>query len=210
MSRDAASTSYAVCRRVTAPSRSSAQWAPAPPYGMPTLPGLTTTRRSTRRRNGMWVCPHTMVRTSSLTAANASCHRSHAGVDQEHLLVVARGAVAEQHPPEAADRQGHRVRQPLQQRDVRRAELGGRPGRDRVVEVQVDATGQRHQLPVGVAAHHHGALAEAEHPVQHLPGLRAGGVVTGEDDQVGSPHLRLRQHRVQRRQHAVHVREHRD
>ncbi len=68
----AAAPSYSVCRSTTS-GPSSAQYAPVPPYGMPTLPGLTNRRQSASRSNGMWVWPSTTVR--SAVPAKASLYR---------------------------------------------------------------------------------------------------------------------------------------
>jgi len=40
------------------------------------------------------------------------------------------------------------------------------------------------QLPVGVAAHQHAAVAQPDKPVQHLDRLRTGSMITGNDDQI--------------------------
>src|SRR6266536_1739410 len=69
----AAWPSYPVCRSTTS-GPSSAQYAPVPPYGMPTLPGLTNRRRSASRSNGIWVWPSTTV--GSALSANAALYRS--------------------------------------------------------------------------------------------------------------------------------------
>ena len=179
---------------------------------MPTLPGLTTTRRSTCKPQERHVRVPAHHRADVLPQVGEGLLPArHVGVDEQDLLVVAGGAVGEQHPPEAADRQRHRVRQPLEQLDVRRREAvwpprstPGRPARGRL-----PGPGRR-AAAVGVAPHHHRPLAEGQHPVEHLHRLRAGRVVAREDDEVGVAHLGLSQDGVERGQHPVDVREHRD
>src|SRR5439155_745041 len=72
-----ASVSWAVRRKATVvPGPISARCAPTEPFGMPTLPGFTTSRRSTSRTNGMCVCPHTTVVTVSSTVDSAARRRA--------------------------------------------------------------------------------------------------------------------------------------
>jgi len=47
------------------------------------------------------------------------------------------------------------------------------------------------QLPVGVAAHQHAAVAQPDKPVQHLDRLRTGSMITGNDDQIRCGDIRF-------------------
>lgn len=86
-------------------------------------------------------------------------------------------------------------------------ELGGSPGVDCVNLADGGglAAGQVDEFAVGVAANQHGPIAQIAQPVQDLHRLRPGGVVAGHDDQVGADHVRLGEHGIQHRQHAVDV-----
>ena len=136
----------------------------------------------------MWVCPQTTVRTSSGSPAERLGPALQAGVDEHHLVVVSRGAMAEGHRAEAPHVEDDRVRQAREQVHVRGRELRGRPGVDRVglfVRREL-AAGERHQVAVGVAAHEHDVVQRGE-PVEDLRGLRPGGVVAADHDPVGRP-----------------------
>ena len=119
-----------VRRTVTAPRRAAPSRRRSP-YGMPTLPALTISRRSNSRTNGMCVWPQTIVATSAGTSAKHLRPLLQPRVDEHHLVVVARRAVAEQHRAEAVDIERDGVRQPGEQFDVRRRQLVGGVTRDR-------------------------------------------------------------------------------
>ena len=89
-------------------------------------------------------------------------------------------------------------------------ELSGRPRRDRVGDLGRGATGECDQLTVGVAAYEGDAVAERRKPVEHLDGLRSGGVVPRHDEPPCRGDGRLREHRVENGQHAVDVGEYGD
>ena len=125
-------------------------------------------------------------------------------VHQHDLRVVPRSRVAEQH---AVHR--HRQRQRVQHRQVGRTQLLRRPREDRVRDERPRAAGRLGEFAVGVAAHPDRPVAERLQPVQGLHGHRAGQHVAEQHDLLRREHVRLRQDRLQRREHPVDVRQHR-
>ena len=95
------------------------------------------------------------------------------GVDDDHLLVVARGGVAEDDRAEIVDLERDRVGQAGQPVHVVGGKLARGPRRNGVANVVDHAAGQVHEFPVRVAAHPGDAVAEAEQPVERL---RSAGV----------------------------------
>ena len=65
-------------------------------------------------------------------------------------------------------------------------------------------------VPVGVAPHEHHPVAKRHQPLQDGGGLGPGRVIAGDDHQVSIRRLRLSQHGLKDRQHAVDVGQNRD
>ena len=65
-------------------------------------------------------------------------------------------------------------------------QLLGRPRDDRVRRIVADAVTRLDQFALGVAAHQHETIAQAEQPVEHCDRLRAGRDVASDDDALGA------------------------
>ena len=194
-------------RSCTAPSASNAQCAPVRPYGMPTLPGLITSRRSTSRTNGMWVCPQTTVAgarpaprpSGSSRVSTSTTSSSDRGLPWQNSTspkprtrtvtgcgrppAAPPGPLAAGPPPTARSGPGSRCcrrrpARPVPGRHCREPRSPCRPG-----TTSRSSTCDR---------------------------LRPGRHVAGHHDPFGGLHVRLGQHRLQRRQHAVDVGQYRD
>jgi hypothetical protein len=99
------------------------------------------------------------------------------------------------------------VRQPRQQLEVGRTQLSRGPRDHLVGNLQLLTARECHQFPVGISTDQEHALTQRAEPVQHRDRLRPGGEITGHDDEVGGGDVRFGEHRVERGQHPVEIRE---
>jgi hypothetical protein len=111
--------------------------------------------------------------------------------------------VAEQRRAEPVDVQREGRRRAVEVVAQGGGQLGTAPDRALLVQRRGD------QLAVAVPAYPQHPLAQAEQPLQGLHRHRAERDVAGDDDPVDAGPVDLGQHRLQRRQVSVHVREHR-
>jgi hypothetical protein len=99
--------------------------------------------------------------------------------------------------------------QPAEQLHVVGPQLGRCPRSDRVGNRRGAAAGQRDKFPVGVAPHPGDPLAKRDEPVEDRHRLRTGRDVAGEHDPLRTSDVGLGQHRLERRQDAVDIGQHR-
>jgi len=90
----------------------------------------------------------------------------HPGVDQDHLLLVARSSVAENRLAEAVEVTADRVWQGSEQLHLVGTELSCSPGRDGVRNRRRPSTGECDEVTIGVPPHPQHPLAQGDQPIQ--------------------------------------------
>ena len=132
-------------------------------------------------------------------------------VDEDNLLIVARGGMAEQDVAEPRQLQGQLLGHSGQEFEMGRRQLCCTPdGEGIIIEPDVQAVGHLQELTVCVAAEENCTIAKIDEPVQHFSRLRAPGMVARDHYQFGGLYCWFREDLLQSRKHPMDVGEHRD
>jgi len=134
----------------------------------------------------------------------------HSGVHQHDLVVIARRAVAEEHPAETGDVERNRVRQPIEQLDLLGSQLAPRPRAQSDRESPYFRRGPGQPTRVGIAAYPDRPISQGDQSVERLDRLRPGGNIAGQHDLVRRRHVGLGEHRLQPRKYSVNIRKYGD
>ena len=155
-----------VRRNCTAPLSSSAQCAPGATVGHADAAGVDDQSTKDKSGEGHVRVPTHHSRHRLVHGRQRFSPTLLPGVDQDHLLLVARNSVAENRLAEAVEVTADRVWQGSEQLHLVGTELSCSPGRDGVRNRRRPSTGECDEVTIGVPPHPQHPLAQGDQPIQ--------------------------------------------